>query len=90
MKLFKYERSTTSLAPPSGFGTKNPLEHHSEGSLTGTSSINLFLTLFYMGSRKYLNTWGGTKFPPYIKVLKMLETWLHGMSDTSNESLEHV
>ena len=49
------------------------------------------LTLFYMGSRKYLNTWGGgTKFPPYIKVLKMLETWLHGMSDTSNESLEHV
>ena len=49
------------------------------------------LTLFYMGSKKYLNTWGGgTKFPPYIKVLKMLETWLHGMSDTSNESLEHV
>ena len=54
--------------------------------------INLFvLTLFYMGSKKYLNTWGGgTKFPPYIKVLKMLETWLHGMSDTSNESLEQV
>ena len=22
--------------------------------------------------------------------LKMLETWLHGMSDTSNKSLEHV
>ena len=43
MKLFKYERSTTSLAPPSGFGTKNPLEHHSEGSLTGTSSISLLL-----------------------------------------------
>ena len=48
------------------------------------------VTLFYIGSKKYLNTWGGTKFPPYIKVLKMLETWLHGMSDTSNESLEHV
>ena len=43
-----------------------------------------------MGSGKYLNTWGGNKVPPYIKVLKMLETWLHGMSDTSNESLEHV
>ena len=43
-----------------------------------------------MGSGKYLNTWGGTKFPPYIKVLKMLETWLQGMSDTLNESLEHV
>ena len=43
-----------------------------------------------MGSRKYLNTWGGEQSSPYIKVLKMLETWLHGMSDTSNESLEHV
>ena len=48
------------------------------------------LTLFYMGSGKYLNTWGGNKVPPYIKVLKMLETWLQGMSDTLNESLEHV
>ena len=38
-----------------------------------------------MGSKKYLNTWGA-----YIKVLKMLETWLHGMSDTSNETLERV
>ena len=43
-----------------------------------------------MGSGKYLNTWGGTKFPPYIKVLKMLETWLERMCGTSNESLEHV
>ena len=33
---------------------------------------------------------GETKLPPYIKVLKMLETWLQGMSDTLNESLEHV
>ena len=48
------------------------------------------LTLFYMGSRKYLNTWGEEQSSPYIKVLKMLETWLHGMSYTSNESLEHV
>ena len=43
-----------------------------------------------MGSGKYLNTWGGTKFFPYVKVLKMLETWLQGMPDTSNENLEHV
>ena len=44
-----------------------------------------------MGSKKYLNTWGGEQSsPPYIKVLKMLETWLQGMTDTSNESLEHV
>ena len=33
---------------------------------------------------------GGNKVSPYIKVLKMLETWLQGMSDTLNESLEHV
>ena len=27
--------------------------------------LKLDLTLFYMGSKKYLNTWGGgTKFPP--------------------------
>ena len=41
MKLFRYERSTTSLAPPFGLVTKKPLEHQSEGSLIGTSSINL-------------------------------------------------
>ena len=41
MKLFKYERSTTSLAPPLGLATKNPLEHHSEGSFIGTSSMSL-------------------------------------------------
>ena len=40
---FKAERSTTSLAVPSGLGTKNPREHHSEGSLAGTSSKILFL-----------------------------------------------
>ena len=41
MKLFRYERSTTSLAPPLGLGTKNPLEHQSEGSFIGTSSMSL-------------------------------------------------
>ena len=43
-----------------------------------------------MGSKNILTHGGGNKVPPYVKVLKMLKTWLHGMSDTSNESLEHV
>ena len=54
MKLFRYERSTTSLAPPLGFATKKPLEHHSEGSFIGSTSISLLS----MASAKTLSAAG--------------------------------
>ena len=44
MYSFNGDKSTTNLIRPLDFGTKNALEHHSDGSLAGTSSMILSLS----------------------------------------------
>ena len=51
-------------------------ENGTRGQKDMEDPVLAFLTLFYMGFWRYVNTWGGQiDPPPLLKARKMIETW---------------